>query len=290
MSDIRGILLAGGNGTRLFPLTTSVSKQLLPVYDKPMVYYPLNTLLRAGIRDVLIISTPKDLALFSQLLGDGSRFGMSLHYATQTQPRGIAESLIIAEDTWGANNCALILGDNLFHGEGTLFRDVLNGGKAATIFGYHVHNPSRYGVVELDEFGGVRSIEEKPVHPKSSLAIPGMYFYDKRSADIARSLQPSKRGELEITDVHLAYHAMGELEVVRMDRGTTWLDTGTPESLLEATNFIHAIERRQGLKVACLEETALAMGYVSEQEYLAVVSALPDSAYRTYCLRLAGEK
>lgn len=239
----------------------------------------------AGIRDVLLIATPRDLPLFQHLLGDGSRYGISISYAIQNQPRGIAEALIIADDTWGAGNCALILGDNLFHGESDVFRKAIQHNTSATIFGYPVHNPSRYGVVELDSDGRVISIEEKPSHPKSSLAIPGMYLYDEKAAEIARSLLPSKRGELEITDVHQAYLTTSDLTVISMDRGTTWLDTGTPESLLEATNFIYAIERRQGLKVACLEETALSMGYLSPQEFANNVSSLPDSAYRTYCLR-----
>ena len=284
VNNTRGILLVGGNGSRLFPRTATVSKQLLPVYDKPMVYYPFNTLMLAGIRDVLVIATPKDLPLFRQLLGDGSPLGMSLSYASQAQPNGIAQALIIADDTWGASRTALILGDNLFHGEGNLFRHVAQEASTATIFGYTVHNPSRYGVVELDSDNSIISIEEKPTNPRSALAIPGLYFYDERAASFARELRPSTRGELEITDVHRAYFDVNQLQVVRMDRGITWLDTGTPDSLLEAINFIHAIERRQGMKVACIEETALALGYITADEYDRTVHLLPDSAYRNYCL------
>lgn len=267
-------------------MTGVISKQLQPIYDKPMVYYPLNTLMLAGIRDILVISTPRDVTLFEQLLGDGSRLGISLRYAVQPQPNGIAEALIIAERVWGSAPVTLILGDNLFHGQSALFRTAVSSNTGATIFGYHVHNPSRYGVVDIDANGRITSIEEKPKQPKSHLAIPGLYIYDERASTIAQGLVRSARGELEITDVHNAYLAEGGLRVLTMDRSTIWMDTGTPESLLEAANYIHAIERRQGRKVACIEETALRMNFLTHDEYLASVAQLPHSSYRSYCMEL----
>lgn len=267
-------------------MTAVVSKQLQPVYDKPMVYYPLNTLMLAGIREVLVISTPQSLPLFRNLLGNGSRLGIELHYASQAEPLGIAHAITVAQDAWGTHPIALILGDNLFHAESGIFRNAIATNTGATIFGYSVQNPSRYGVVEFDTDGGVLSIEEKPQAPRSKFAIPGFYVYNEDCYHIARALLPSKRGELEITDVHKAYLAQERLRVVTMQRGTAWLDTGTPESLLEAATFIHAIEKRQGQKVACLEETALLMGYLSAEEFLASVASLPKSDYRAYCMGL----
>ncbi len=264
-------------------MTAVVSKQLQPVFDKPMIYYPLCTLMQAGIRDVLLISTPEHLPLFEKLLGNGDRFGISISYATQQRPNGIAEALIIAEDAVGSGPVTLILGDNLFHGEGTVFRDAVSANTGATIFGYRVVDPHRYGVVELDGQGAVASIEEKPTAPRSSFAIPGFYIYDAEAGRVARSLKPSARGELEITDVHRMYHDRNKLSVHILERGVAWLDTGTPQSLLEATTFIHAIEHRQGIKIGCPEEVALRMGYLDATSFMASINHLPSSAYREYC-------
>jgi glucose-1-phosphate thymidylyltransferase len=279
----RGIVLAGGSGTRLYPLTSAFSKQLQPVYDKPMIYYPLSTLMMAGIRDVLIISTPMDTPVFERMLGDGSRFGISITYAVQDAPRGIADAFRVGRDFVGSSAVTLILGDNIFYGKLDFLRTAIAGNTGATIFGYPVHDPERYGVVEVDTDGTVLSIEEKPTKPRSNLAIPGLYVYDNSVVDIAASLTPGPRGELEITDVHRVYHERKALNVVHLGRGIAWLDTGTPESLLDASTFIHAIEKRQGLKIGCLEEVALHQGFLTPDAYRSSVAALPASPYRSYC-------
>jgi len=282
----KGIILAGGSGTRLHPMTAAFSKQLQPVYDKPMIYYPLSTLMMAGIRDVLIISTPQDTPVFERVLGDGKRLGISLQYAVQDAPRGIAEAFILGEDFIGADNSSLILGDNVFYGKMDFFRNAIANNDGATVFGYPVHDPERYGVVEMDADGRVRSIEEKPAKSRSNMAIPGLYVYDHSVCDIAKGLSPSARGELEITGIHQAYLEAGRLKVEPIGRGIAWLDTGTPESLLDASTFIHAIEKRQGLKIGCLEEVALMQGFLTKDEFAASVAQLPSSPYRQYCERL----
>lgn len=279
----KGIVLAGGSGTRLHPMTAVFSKQLQPVYDKPMIYYPLSTLMMAGIKEVLIISTPQDVPSFQSLLGDGSRFGISLTYAIQTHPRGIAEAFILGKSFISNSQVVLILGDNLFYGKLDFLRKAIAENTGATIFGYAVTDPQRYGVVEVGDSGRVISIEEKPLQPKSALAIPGLYIYDKDVCNIASSLTPSSRGELEITAIHNTYLNMNMLSIVRIGRGIAWLDTGTPESLLDASTFIHAIEKRQGLKIACLEEVALRTGLLTNEQYVKSISVLPSSSYKDYC-------
>ncbi|MBK6291548.1 MAG: glucose-1-phosphate thymidylyltransferase RfbA [Ignavibacteria bacterium] len=281
--ETRGIILAGGSGTRLYPLTSAFSKQLQPVYDKPMIFYPLSTLMMAGIRDVLIISTPTDTPVFERLLGDGSRYGISITYAVQDQPRGIADAFRVGKEFVGGSPVCLILGDNIFYGKLDFLRKAIAANTGATIFGYRVSDPERYGVVEIGSEGQILSIEEKPMKPRSDLAIPGLYVYDSTVTDIAMSLTPGPRGELEITDVHRVYHEQNRLNVQQLGRGIAWLDTGTPESLLDASTFIHAIEKRQGLKIGCLEEVALHQGFLSPDEYRASVSLLPASSYRSYC-------
>ncbi|MBK7034327.1 MAG: glucose-1-phosphate thymidylyltransferase RfbA [Ignavibacteria bacterium] len=281
--ETRGIILAGGSGTRLYPLTSAFSKQLQPVYDKPMIFYPLSTLMMAGIRDVLIISTPTDTPVFERLLGDGSRYGISITYAVQDQPRGIADAFRVGKEFVGGSPVCLILGDNIFYGKLDFLRKAIAANTGATIFGYRVSDPERYGVVEIGSVGQILSIEEKPKKPRSDLAIPGLYVYDSTVTDIAMSLTPGPRGELEITDVHRVYHEQNRLNVQQLGRGIAWLDTGTPESLLDASTFIHAIEKRQGLKIGCLEEVALHQGFLSPDEYRASVSLLPASSYRSYC-------
>ncbi|MBK9181995.1 MAG: glucose-1-phosphate thymidylyltransferase RfbA [Ignavibacteria bacterium] len=281
--ETRGIILAGGSGTRLYPLTSAFSKQLQPVYDKPMIFYPLSTLMMAGIRDVLIISTPTDTPVFERLLGDGSRYGISITYAVQDQPRGIADAFRVGKEFVGGSPVCLILGDNIFYGKLDFLRKAIAANTGATIFGYRVSDPERYGVVEIGPEGQILSIEEKPKKPRSDLAIPGLYVYDSTVTDIAMSLTPGPRGELEITDVHRVYHEQNRLNVQQLGRGIAWLDTGTPESLLDASTFIHAIEKRQGLKIGCLEEVALHQGFLSPDEYRASVSLLPASSYRSYC-------
>ncbi|MBK7576409.1 MAG: glucose-1-phosphate thymidylyltransferase RfbA [Ignavibacteria bacterium] len=281
--ETRGIILAGGSGTRLYPLTSAFSKQLQPVYDKPMIFYPLSTLMMAGIRDVLIISTPTDTPVFERLLGDGSRYGISITYAVQDQPRGIADAFRVGKEFVGGSPVCLILGDNIFYGKLDFLRKAIAANTGATIFGYRVSDPERYGVVEIGSEGQILSIEEKPKKPRSDLAIPGLYVYDSTVTDIAMSLTPGPRGELEITDVHRVYHEQNRLNVQQLGRGIAWLDTGTPESLLDASTFIHAIEKRQGLKIGCLEEVALHQGFLSPDEYRASVSLLPASSYRSYC-------
>jgi len=264
---MKGIVLAGGSGTRLHPLTLAVSKQLMPIYDKPMIYYPLSTLMSAGIREILIISTPNDLPLFRKLLGDGSSLGCKFEYAVQANPNGLAEAFIIAEDFIGNDKVALILGDNIFYGTGLdqLLQDNTNP-DGGIIYAYHVHDPERYGVVDFDTNGQVKSIEEKPKHPKSNYAVPGIYFYDNDVVDIAKSITPSHRGELEITDVNNAYLKKGKLNVSILDKGTAWLDTGTFNSLMQASQFVEVIEERQGLKIGSIEETAYKMGFISKDQ------------------------
>ncbi|HRK60276.1 MAG TPA: glucose-1-phosphate thymidylyltransferase RfbA [Candidatus Kapabacteria bacterium] len=279
-------MLAGGSGSRLYPLSTICSKQLQPIYDKPLIYYPLATLMLGGIRDILLITTPHDMPLFQKLLGDGSQWGISLKYAIQTAPRGLAEAFIIGEEFINNNQVCLILGDNVFYGKLDFLRNALEKNIGGTIFGYQVTDPERYGVVEFGENGEVLSIEEKPKLPKSQYAIPGLYVFSSDVVNIAKNVQPSPRGELEITDIHNAYLQQNTLQVEIMGRGIAWLDTGTPESLLEAGTFIHAIEKRQGMKIACLEEIAFLMKYINEEELMRHIISLPNSSYRQYCEKI----
>lgn len=285
----KGIILAGGAGSRLYPLTLVASKQLQPVYDKPLIYYPLATLMAAGIRDILLISTPHDTPRFEALLGDGSRWGISLTYKVQPEPKGIAQAFLVGEEFIDNQAVALILGDNIFYGKMNLDRIMAEFDGGARIFGYQVHDPERYGVVEFDCAGTVLSIEEKPRHPKSHYAVPGLYLYDNRVVATAKSISPSARGELEITDVNLEYLRSGRLTVERLGRGIAWLDTGTHKSLLEASNFIETIESRQGLKIACLEEIALRRGFISSSQMKQVIEATPNSSYREYLQRVLNE-
>ncbi len=283
MSGIRkGIVLAGGAGTRLYPLTQVASKQLQPVYDKPMIYYPLATLMLAGIRDILIISTPHDIPRFEALLGDGRRFGVRFTYAVQPEPKGIAQAFLVAEKFIAAEPVCLILGDNIFYGKMNLDRIVREFSGGARVFGYPVTDPERYGVVEFDREGRVLSLEEKPARPKSHYAVPGLYLYDHKVVEMTRALTPSARGELEITDLNINYLKKGELTVERLGRGIAWLDTGTHMSLLEASHFIGTLEARQGLKIACLEEIAFKLGFYGKEEMAAVIEETPRSSYRQY--------
>jgi glucose-1-phosphate thymidylyltransferase len=278
----KGIVLAGGAGSRLYPLTLVASKQLQPVYDKPMIYYPLSTLMVAGIRDILIISTPHDTPRFQQLLGDGSRYGIKLSYAVQPEPKGIAQAFLVGEEFINGENVALILGDNIFYGKMGLDQIVREFTGGACVFGYPVHDPERYGVVEFDAAGNVLSLEEKPQRPKSHYAVPGLYLYDRQVVEMTKKMQPSARGELEITDLNKVYLAKGQLRVERLGRGIAWLDTGTHQSLLEASHFIGTLEARQGLKIACLEEIAYRKGFVERAQMQQVISATPKSSYREY--------
>ncbi|RTR32516.1 glucose-1-phosphate thymidylyltransferase RfbA [Shewanella atlantica] len=284
----KGIILAGGTGSRLFPITQVVSKQLLPVYDKPMIYYPLSTLMQAGITEILLICTPVDKPLFETLLKDGNQWGISLHYAEQAKPNGLAEALIIAEPFLNGEACALILGDNLFYGDAlsTLLVDISSNSQGASVFGYHVANPTDYGVVSFDQFGKAVSIEEKPEQPESQYAMPGLYFFDSRAPHFARQVKPSARNELEIVDVINDYLIAGELSVKILGRGTAWLDTGTPDALSEATQFIAAIEKRQGLKVNCPEEVAYRLGLIDAVQLKTLAQPLLKSGYGEYLLRL----
>ena len=288
---MKGIILAGGKGTRLYPLTQAISKQLLPVYDKPMIYYPLSMLMLAGIREILVISTPEDLPMFERLLGDGSRWGLSFEYAEQAEPRGLADAFIVGEKFIDGDPVCLILGDNIFFGHDipTELRQSAELGRGATIFAYPVRDPERYGIVEFDDEGKAISLEEKPEKPRSNFAIPGLYFYDERVVEFAKNLAPSPRGEIEITDLNRIYLDMGELHVRQLGRGTAWLDAGQHEALLQASNFVQAVEDRQGVMISCPEEIAYRMGYISLED-LAALAALYPNSYGEYLQRLANQE
>jgi glucose-1-phosphate thymidylyltransferase len=288
---VKGILLAGGSGTRLHPITRGVSKQLLPIYDKPMVYYPLSSLMLAGIREILLISTPEDVGAYERLLGDGSAFGIAISYAVQPRPEGLAQAFVIGREFVGSSGVCLALGDNVFYGHGfpALLERAAGRGSGATVFGTWVRDPQRYGVVEFAADGTVLSIEEKPAKPRSHYAVTGIYFYDQKVLDVAASLRPSARGELEITDVNLAYLRTGELRVELLGRGIAWLDTGTHESLLQAQTFVETVQERQGLRIACLEEIAFRKGWIEREDLLRLGSEMGKSAYGAYLLELARE-
>jgi glucose-1-phosphate thymidylyltransferase len=289
---VKGIVLAGGSGSRLYPLTLGVSKQLVPIYDKPMVYYPLSTLMLAGIRDILLITTPHEQESFRRLLGDGSDLGIRISYAAQPKPEGLAQAFLIGRDFIGGDGVALALGDNIFYGDSlpAMLRRAATRGAGATVFAYRVRDPERYGVVEFDGAGKAVTIEEKPAHPSSPYAVTGLYFYDNRVVEVAAGLRPSKRGELEITDVNRAFLGWGELHVEILGRGMAWLDTGTHEALLQASTFIQAIEQRQGLKVACLEEVAYNMGYITRDDVTRIARTMEKNDYGQYLLRLVEEE